>query len=96
MVDRTVVANDWADLVDGNLATSTDKTESRGSTAAAWGYAWTGTDNTGAHYANNDRTGWTITSGANGRCGKASLSTEMVGHRKAMCTDAKGHVSATN
>lgn len=76
MVDGTVIANNWADLVDGTLSSSISKTESGGSTAAAWGYTWTGTADSGAHYANNDCTGWTATSGVNGRCGKASLSTD--------------------
>jgi hypothetical protein len=67
LVDGTVVAVDWDDLVDGTLAHPIDEDENG---APVGGDVWTGTDPTGnaALATCND---WSSTSGS-GQCGSTS------------------------
>lgn len=58
----TLIANDWADLLDGSIA---DTLENVGVTDAAW---WSGSNDDGSLHADNC-TGWTATGVIDGRGG---------------------------
>lgn len=59
---ETVVANDWSDLTDGNLANKINYTYS-GTVETRDRYAWTGTDIYGNKAGDDDCDGWTSTVG---------------------------------
>jgi len=73
-VDETIVANDWADLVDGALLASINL-DATGQ--AQTGDVWTGTLATGASYAASDCAGFTSGSGAGdlALCGSSTSAT---------------------
>ncbi len=67
LVDGTVIANDWADLVDGSIQAPIDR-DARG--VSRGGDVWTGTLPTGAAFADGDCEGFTTNDGQlRGLCG---------------------------
>jgi hypothetical protein len=73
-VDETIVANDWADLLDGALLAPIDR-DATGQ--ARTGDVWTGTLSTGASYAVSDCAAFTSGSGSSGHalCGSSTSTT---------------------
>jgi hypothetical protein len=76
LIDGTVIANDWNDLVDGTIAAPINVTESAAvlplTTSAT--AVWTGTLPSGG-FGTNTCTGWTVASGANGAIGHFNVTT---------------------
>ena len=69
-VDGVIIANNWADLIDGTLANPINKTETNGAppvgtaTCVASVSVWTNTLQNGTIFnANNSCTNWTSTNG---------------------------------
>jgi len=66
LVDGTLIANDWADLVDGSIL-SPIRLDASG--LPHGGDVWTGTLANGLAYTNGDCVGYTSSSGGIGLCG---------------------------
>jgi hypothetical protein len=69
LVDGTVVANDWDDLVDGAIMARIDL-DANG--VLRTGDVWTGTEASGASHPNDDCTGFTNGSSGVGLCGASN------------------------
>jgi hypothetical protein len=64
LIDGTVIANDWDDLVDGSLQNPINLQLDGNN--PAWQYAWTGTDYDGTSYQGVDCDDWTKTVNTDG------------------------------
>jgi len=69
LVDGTMVATDWDDLVDGSILAPINRDASG---QLRTGDVWTGTLATGASYPNDDCAGFTSSTGGIGLCGTTS------------------------
>jgi len=65
LLDGTLVANDWADLVDGSLAHAIDMDETGASVTRNGLDVWTGTDAAGANFLDGSCANWTNASVSN-------------------------------
>ncbi|MCA9657841.1 MAG: hypothetical protein KC486_05815, partial [Myxococcales bacterium] len=73
LVDGTVLANGWGDLVDGDLATTISQNESGNAVSSS--SVWTNTDASGAPKGNVTCSSWTSASGlVKGRIGLSEQS----------------------
>jgi hypothetical protein len=80
LLDGTLVANDWNDLVDGTIARAIDIDETGATRVAAGGLpVWTATDTTGAGFVDEQCTNWTN--------GAASAPSPFVGRNDATDTN---------
>ncbi len=70
LVDGTVIANNWADLVDGNIAAAISKNENGAAVPA--GSVWTNVTSSGTAQTNTCNM-WTENSGSQGRYGSSNL-----------------------